>query len=180
MKTNKTLIIIIAVLVILLGISIFMPNKENNTALPLTENTNATTTASTTAPIIKNTKTVKAVKTATTSSITVSTDTLPKQFILSVSDSYSLPDGSIMTLKDVLDSRCPTDANINCAWAGNVVAKVNIKKGSISKDFDLTYPGQAYIYDAYKIAIFDAKPDKGLQSVVISKKDYKIIFVISN
>lgn len=166
MQTHKILTIILIILAMLLGASLLLQNKKPATTIPIvatstTSTLTATTTATTTKPIVQ---------------------TFPKNTTLSISNSYTFPDGAILTIKQINDSRCATD--VQCVWAGNVIVKLNIKKGNSGEDFELKYPvnnneNSVYKYKEYKINIANVLPNKGLQNTKVELKDYRITVNIS-
>lgn len=173
MQTHKILTIILIILAILLGGSLLLQNKKPE---PVTEN------ISTTTPIV-STSTISNISSTTPPTTTKpTTQTFPKNITLSVSNSYTFPDGAILTIKQINDSRCATD--VQCVWAGNVVVKFNIKKVSNSEDFELKYPvnnneTSVYKYNEYKINISSIQPGKGGVDNKIDSKDYKVTVNIS-
>ena len=175
---NKTIIIILSVVVVILAIALLVKGNDEAEMMPV--DTNATTTVSGTTSV--STPTVKPTTGATTpkpAAVNTEATVLPAQFVMMVGNTYTLPEGSIITLKDVSDSRCPTDENIRCVWAGNVTASMNIKKGGYTKDITLSMPGATYTHSGYKISLDSVAPAKGLQSVVIKKEEYKLTFTVS-
>ena len=164
MQTHKILLI---ALCIFLGITLVLQNKKPE-------------------PIIQNTATTTAIVAKTTSTTTIITkpaqQTFPKNITLSISNSYTFPDQSILTIKEINDSRCPTD--VQYIWAGNVVIKLNIKKGVNDQDFELTYPANnnetsVHKYKEYNISVLNVQPNKGKESNKVELEDYRVIIKIS-
>lgn len=165
MQTHKILTIILIILAIFLGVSVFLQNKKPAITTPTIV---ATSTMSTT--------------TATTTTTKPIVQTFPKNVTLSISNSYTFSDGAILTIKQINDSRCATD--VQCIWAGNIVVGLNIQKGINKEAFELKYlvnnnEVSVYKYKEYKITIFAIKPDKRTEANKIELKDYKVIINIS-
>jgi hypothetical protein len=170
MKTYKTISILLGILGLFLIIFFISKNKNLE---PIVEN-NITNISTTTITTTTNTTT------ASTTKPTV--QTFPKNITLSISNSYTFLDKSILTIKQINDSRCATD--IQCIWAGNVVVKFNIKNGVNNETFELAYPSNGaenlvYQYREYNIKISNVQPSKGVQSEKNESKDYMITLNIS-
>ena len=166
MKRHKIIITISIILAVFFVASLIFQNKKIKTNIPpiIEQQIVSTTTISTTT-----------LKATTTPQI----QTFPKNISLTSSKNYQFPDGTILSIKEINDSRCP--ANVNCIWAGNVVVSLNLTKGSnTNQDFSLTFgPGEGgtiYTYGGFNIKIIKVLPNKGSTSEVLEKKDY--IFTI--
>lgn len=174
MQTHKILTIILIILAIFLSISVLLQNKKPE---PVTENTSTTTSIVATSTILNISSTTSP---ATTTKPIV--QTFPKNITLSISDSYTFPDGTVLTIKQINDSRCPID--VQCVWAGNVVVKFNINKGNTDEDFELKYSinnnePSVYKYKEYKIKILNIQPDRGVENNITESKNYRITINIS-
>jgi len=174
---NKIIIGTLSAVVVILVIVLFAKsnpaNEVDTTAVATTTVSGTTTTGTATVKPATTTATPKP------AALNAQGTALPAQFVLMVGNTYVLPEGSIFTLKNVNDSRCPTDENIACVWAGNVTVKANIKKGSYTKDIEMTVGGASYTHSGYKITLDDVTPDKGLQSVVTKEGEYKLTFTVA-
>ena len=171
MSTHKIITIILIILGIFLAISVYVQNKKGELIVP-THNGGVVSTTT--------------VETATSTEVSTTTpikpsENFPKEVTLSSINYYEFPDGANLSLKKVNDSRCASD--VNCVWAGNIIALFNLKIGNTNESFDLKFgagaEGSQYSYREYKIKIIQVRPDKGVQSQIITQKDYKITVVIS-
>lgn len=176
MSTHKIITIILIILAIFLGISVYKQNKQGTLVVP-TNNAEviATTTISTsTTPLATTTPT-------TPTTPTKPTQTFPKQITLSSVNYYEFPDGGTVSLKQINDSRCAV--NVNCIWAGNVIAIFNLKKGNMTESFELKFGAGAensqFNYGDYKIKIMNVLPERGIESQIMTQKDYKVTIMIS-
>ncbi len=173
MSTHKIITIILIILAIFLGISVYKQNKQGTLVVPTNKaEVTATTTISTsTTPLATTTPTAP----------TKSSETLPKQITLSSVNYYEFPDGGTVSLKQINDSRCA--ANVNCIWAGNVIAIFNLKKGNMTESFELKFGAGAensqFNYGDYKIKIMNVLPERGVESQIITQRDYKVTIMIS-
>ncbi|MBC7981941.1 hypothetical protein H7X65_02585 [Candidatus Parcubacteria bacterium] len=166
MTSHKILTILLIILAIFLGASVFLQNKKVDEGVvpPVVteEQVVSTTTIATTT-----------VQTATT---TPATGSYSKEVSLTTENYFEIPDGSILSIKRINDSRCA--ANVNCVWAGNVIAVFNAKIGTVIDSFELKFgPGTEatkHTYHGYTVSIVGVSPDKGPTSQIIGQKDYKI------
>jgi hypothetical protein len=164
MKSQNVIITILLILAVFLAAASYSHTKKTNEVIKSLQQT----------PIMQI-----ATSTATTTPV-VRPETFPKQFMLSISGSYKLGDGTTITLTDLNDSHCPSDPNINCVWAGNVIAKLHIQKGSEGKDVELTLPGNNVLsYNQYKISFDKVQPDSKLQSSPVAKNGYRLTLTVS-
>lgn len=172
MSTHKIITMILIILAIFFGISVYLQNKKGELIIPPNNREVISTTtvsmSTTTLPV------------STTTPIKPS-ETFPKQITLSSANYYKFPDGTILSLKQVNDSRCAI--NVNCIWAGNIIAIFNLKKGNVNESFELKFGADAensqFSHGKYKIKIVNVQPDRGVQSQVISQQDYRVIVLIS-
>ncbi len=171
MSTHKIITIILIILALFLGISIYMQNKAGDLIIPNIEESIPTTTT----PLPNST---------TTSASTTPTkpaEKFPKEVTLSSINYYEFPDGAALSLKQVNDSRCA--ANVNCIWAGNIIVLFNLKKGNYNETFELKFGAgvnvSEFSYEEYKIKITAVQPDRGSQNQTLDQKDYKITITIS-
>ena len=173
MSTHKIITIILIILAIFLGISVYKQNKQGTLVVPTNKaEVTATTTISTsTTPLATTTPTAP----------TKSSETFPKQITLSSVNYYEFPDGGTVSLKQINDSRCAV--NVNCIWAGNVIAIFNLKKGNMTESFELKFGASAensqFNYGDYKIKIMNVLPERGVESQIITQRDYKVTIMIS-
>ncbi len=170
MSTHKIITIILIILALFLGISIYMQNKAGELIIPNIEESIPTTTTP--------------VPTSTTSPQTTPTkpaEVFSKEVTLSSINYYEFPDGASLSLKQVNDSRCAS--NVNCIWAGNIIALFNLKKENYNETFELKFGAgvdvSEFSYGEYKIKITAVQPDRGPQNQILTQKDYKITITIS-
>jgi hypothetical protein len=88
-----------------------------------------------------------------------------------------------LELMEVLDNRCPED--INCIWAGELIAKLKIT-GAKQEQIMLTNfdgpPSQhkrSYSMEGYKVILAGIAP-KPLSNIKINQSDYEITFSVTN
>ncbi len=146
------------------GVSLFMQNKKTEKIVPIIIKPEFEFIGTTTIPV------------ATTTKPTV-TQTFPKLVTLTLSNSYTFPNGAILKAKELKsDSRCASD--VQCIWAGNVIVKFTIN----NKEFELTHgPGNtktSYIYNGYTIWFENVKPERGNQTKTITPGEYQFIMKI--
>lgn len=171
MTTHKILTIILIILAVFLGVSVLFQNQKADEVIvtpPNNDQVVSTTTIATTTPVQPTAP--------------KPTQTFPKEVSLTTKNNYQFPDGSILSIKEINDSRCAP--NVNCIWAGNIVSKMNIKKGNtLTEDFDLTFgPGEEstmYTYGVYKLKIIKVTPDKGPTSEILKQNDYTLTLQVS-
>lgn len=160
MSTHKIITIILIILAIFLGVSVYKQNKQGTLIVP---------TASVTTPSL-----------ATSTPIKIS-EIFLKQISLSSLNYFEFSDGTVLSLKQVNDSRCAS--NVNCIWAGNVIVIFNLKKGNANERFELKFGTGAensqFTYGDYKIKIINIFPDKGVENKITTQKDYKVTILIS-
>lgn len=171
MTSHKILTILLIVLAIFLGASIFLQNKKvDEGVVP---------------PVVNNEQVVSTTTVATTTdqtaTTTPATGSYSKEIYLTTENYFEMPEGSILSIKRINDSRCAT--NVNCVWAGNVIAVFNAKIGTVIDSFELKFgPGTEatkYVYHGYTISIIAVSPDKGSTSQIIGQKDYKVTVKIT-
>jgi hypothetical protein len=175
MQTHKILTIILIILAVFFGVSVLFRDRIPQ---PIPESV-----ATTTPTVVNTTATTTIVTTSTSTTTKPVVQTFPKNITLSISNSYTFPNGAILTLKQINDSRCAID--VQCIWAGNVIAKLNIKEGTGNESFELKYPidnneTSVYKYKEYKILISDIKPNKGIENQKLELKNYNVTLNISN
>lgn len=171
MKSQNIILSILVVMAVFLAIASYVHTEQVEQTVkgvqpsPLIQN--ATTSATSTMP----------------AAVVRPSETFPKIISLSLLNPATLADGTTITLTDFNDSRCPSDPNINCFWAGNVIAKIHMQKGGAGKDFELTFPGtngaNVFTYNEYKIFFDNVKPESRFRLNPIDKKEYKLGFTIS-
>ena len=91
-----------------------------------------------------------------------------------------------ITLLDVMDSRCPINAN--CVWEGNAEVSMRIEKDNETMDFslntagninnDLNYPTSTTIFDLF-IELLDVQPYPEID-VTYTLEDYVISLNVTN
>ena len=75
--------------------------------------------------------------------------------------------------KIVEDSRCPSD--VQCIWAGRLVANVTLKSGSKEETLDLASDAAPKAFDAFLVSIAGIYPEKLVSEPSTS---YKITFKV--
>lgn len=166
MTTHKILTIILIISAIFFGVSIFLQNeKTDEVVIPPTANEQAVSTPA-----------------AATTTTTSTAEKYIKETFLTTQNYFELPDNLVLSIKKINDSRCP--ANVNCVRVGNIVATMNIKRGTaFTEDFDLTFgPGNeavSYTYNGYTIKIKAVTPYKGPSSEILDQKDYRVLIQVS-
>ena len=80
----------------------------------------------------------------------------------------------ITPLKVISDSRCPAD--VVCIWAGEIVVKVKLEKGEVSKEVELK-EGVTVLFEGSTISLTGVIPENKT-TTPIREKDYQFTFKV--
>jgi hypothetical protein len=81
----------------------------------------------------------------------------PQTAVLQKGETKSLNGISVTFNSITEDSRCPV--NVNCIWAGRVVASVTLAKGgTTTQTVSITASGEPVVFSGYKVSITDVQP----------------------
>lgn len=78
----------------------------------------------------------------------------------------------ITPIQVVSDSRCPID--VQCIWAGEILIKVELKKGDVVREVELK-EGGSVIFEDREISLMSVIPEKNTKNPT-PQEDYQFIF----
>lgn len=85
---------------------------------------------------------------------------------------------TITLLKIVSDSRCPSDPQVQCVWAGTVELKIHAETSATSSDMVVNL-GTAVQIGAHQVKLITVSPQK-LADKEILPVDYQFTFEVTN
>jgi len=104
---------------------------------------------------------------------------LNEPFEIKVGNSLVIPDGILITILNVEDSRCPAD--VLCVWQGEAKVLINVKKASqYLGNFTLTSTAgqETQSFDGYSIKLVEVQPYP-YSSKEIMPSDYAVTLAVS-
>jgi len=104
---------------------------------------------------------------------------LDEPFEINVGNSLLIPDGILITIQSVEDSRCPAD--VLCVWQGEAKVLINVKKASQDLgNFTLTSTAgkETQSFDGYSIKLVEVQPYPFSNKVTL-QSDYVVTLTVS-
>ena len=104
---------------------------------------------------------------------------LDEPFEINVGNSLVTPDGTLITILSIEDSRCPAD--VLCVWQGEAKVLINVKKDSQDLgNFTLTSTAgkETQSFDGYSIKLVEVQPYPFSNKVTL-QSDYVVTFTVS-
>lgn len=82
----------------------------------------------------------------------------------------------ITPLQIISDSRCPID--VQCIWAGEILVKVKLEKGEVSKEVELKERGSV-VFEGKNVSLLSVTPAKETKNPV-PQEDYQFTFKVAS